>query len=72
MDENYSKVCPVDGWSISFPEADNYETCPLDGTPLKTLSATEALDNAITVTGNTTSVSCMEVMHLESQILLRK
>ncbi len=57
MDENYSKVCPVDGWSISFPEADNYETCPLDGTPLKTLSATEALNNAITVTGNTTSVS---------------
>jgi hypothetical protein len=57
MDENYSKVCPVDGWSISFPEADNYQTCPLDGTPLKTLSATQALDNAITVTGNTTSVS---------------
>ena len=57
MDENYSKVCPVDGWSISFPEADNYETCPLDGTPLKTLSATQALNNAITVTGNTTSVS---------------
>ena len=57
MDESYSKVCPVDGWSISFPEADNYETCPLDGTPLKTLSATEALNNAITVTGNTTSVS---------------
>ncbi|MBZ2165589.1 hypothetical protein [Methanobacterium spitsbergense] len=57
MDQPYSKVCPVDGWSISFPEADNYETCPLDGTPLKTLSATEALNNAITVTGNTTSVS---------------
>ncbi len=57
MDQPYSKVCPVDGWSISFPEADNYETCPLDGTPLKTLSATEALNNAITVTGNSTSVS---------------
>ena len=57
MDQPYSKVCPVDGWSISFPEADNYETCPLDGTPLKTLSASQALDNAITVTGNTTAVS---------------
>ncbi len=57
MDQPYSKVCPVDGWSISFPEADNYETCPLDGTPLKTLSATEALNNAITVTGNSTAVS---------------
>lgn len=57
MDQSYSKVCPVDGWSISFPDADNYQSCPLDGTKLKTLSATQALNNAITVTGNTTSVS---------------
>ncbi|MDD3985170.1 MAG: hypothetical protein PHY59_04625, partial [Methanobacterium sp.] len=57
MDQSYSKVCPVDGWSISFPDADNYQSCPLDGASLKTLSATQALNNAITVTGNTTSVS---------------
>ena len=30
--------------ALAFPEADNYETCPLDGTPLKTLSATQALE----------------------------
>lgn len=57
MDQPYSKVCPVDGWSIAYPAADNYETCPIDGTPLKTVYAYDALKNAITVTGNTTSVA---------------
>jgi hypothetical protein len=56
MDQNYSKVSP-NGWSIGFPEAANYETSPIDGTPLTTVSATEALRAAITVTSNTTAVS---------------
>lgn len=57
MDQPYSKVCPVDGWSIAYPEADNYQTCPNDGTPLKTIYAYDALTNAITVSANSTSVS---------------
>lgn len=57
MDQPYSKVCPNDGWSIAYPEADSYETCPNDGTPLKTIYAYDALNNAITVSANSTSVS---------------
>ena len=57
MNEPYSKVCPTDGWSISYPSAENYDTCPNDGTPLKTVYAYEALVSAITVTGNSTAVS---------------
>lgn len=57
MDQPYSKVCPVDGWSIAYPEADNYQTCPNDGTPLKTIYAYDALTNAITVSANSTSVA---------------
>lgn len=57
MDQPYSKVCPVDGWSIAYPEADNYQTCPNDGTQLKTIYAYDALTNAITVSANSTSVS---------------
>jgi hypothetical protein len=57
MDEPYSKVCPVDGWSIAYPAADNYDTCPNDGTPLKIIYAYQSLVSAITVSGNSTSVS---------------
>ncbi len=57
MDQPYSKVCPVDGWSIGYPTAENYDTCPIDGTPLKTIYAYDALKTAITVTGNSTIVS---------------
>ncbi|HMK53990.1 MAG TPA: hypothetical protein VK444_04330 [Methanobacteriaceae archaeon] len=57
MDEPYSKVCPKDGWSIAFPGADNYQTCPLDGTPLKTVYAYDALQTAITSTDQGVSVS---------------
>jgi hypothetical protein len=57
MDEPYVKVCPTDGWSSGFPAADNYETCPNDGSSLKTIYAYEALTNAITVTQDSVSVS---------------
>jgi len=56
MDSPYSKVSP-NGWSIAYPEADNYQTSPIDGTNLTTVYAYDALKNAITVTGNSTSVS---------------
>lgn len=57
MDTPYSKVCPNDGWSIGYPGAENYQTCPIDGSPLKILYAYDALGNAITVTSQTVQVS---------------
>ena len=57
MSENYTKTCPTCGWSVGFPEAENYQVCPIDGSQLKTTNACDALINAITVTSNTTSVS---------------
>ena len=57
MDSPYVKVCPEDGWSLGFPSADNYESCPNCGFPLNTVYAYEALINAITVTKDTVSVS---------------
>ncbi len=56
MDQAYSKVSP-NGWSIAFPEADNYQTSPIDGTNLTTVYAYQALENAITVTANSVAVS---------------
>jgi hypothetical protein len=56
MDQPYSKVS-TNGWSVAFPEADNYQTSPIDGTNLTTVYAYQALENAITVTGNSASVS---------------
>jgi hypothetical protein len=57
MDEPYGKVCPTDGWGVGYPTAENYDTCPNDGTPLKTIYAYDALANAITVSKNSVSVS---------------
>ena len=57
MDQAYSKVCPTDGWSVAFPEADNYQACPIDGTPLKTLYAYQVLQNSITAIGGGLSIS---------------
>lgn len=57
MDQPYRKVCPVDGWNVGFPTAENYEVCPIDGSPLKTVYAYEALADAITVTKDSISVS---------------
>ena len=55
MNEPYSKVSP-NGWSVGFPEADNYQTSPIDGSNLTTVYAYQALKNAITVTANSTAV----------------
>lgn len=57
MDEPYVKICPNDGWSTGYPSADNYETCPIDGTELKVVYAYESLTDAITVTQDSVSVS---------------
>lgn len=56
MDQPYSKISST-GWSVGFPEANNYEVSPVDGSPLKTVYAYEALLNAITVSGDHPSVS---------------
>jgi hypothetical protein len=56
MNDPYEKVSQ-NGWSVGFPEADNYQTSPIDGTNLTTVYAYDALKNAITVTGNSTAVS---------------
>jgi len=57
MDQPYAKVCPHCGWSVGYPTAENYQVCPMDGTPLKTIYAYDALRDAITVTKGTVSVS---------------
>lgn len=57
MDEDYSKTCPTCGWGAGFPNAENYVTCPIDGSKLKVNSATDVLINAITVTKNDVAVS---------------
>ena len=57
MSENYTKSCPMCGWSVGYPEADSYSICPIDGSQLKVTNACDALINAITVTANRTSVS---------------
>ncbi|MCK9152125.1 hypothetical protein [Methanobacterium alcaliphilum] len=57
MDSNYLKVCPLCGWSVGYPSAENYQTCPIDGSKLKTVSATDALIDAITVTKDSIMVS---------------
>lgn len=56
MEKPYSKVSSS-GWSIGFPEANNYQVSPVDGSPLTTIYAYEALGNAITVSGDHPSVS---------------
>ncbi len=58
MNDPYSKVSTSgDGWSIGYPSAEQYTTDPVDGSPLKTIYAYDALINAITVTGQTVQVS---------------
>jgi len=57
MDEPYAKVCPTDGWSVGYPSAESYTTCPHDGTVLKTVYAYEALTNTITVSQDSVSVT---------------
>jgi len=57
MNEPYVKICSNDGWSSGYPAAENYETCPIDGSELKVIYAYDALTNAITVTQDSVSVS---------------
>jgi len=56
MEKPYSKVSAA-GWSVGYPEADNYQVSPVDGSPLTVVYAYEALKNAITVTSDNPSVS---------------
>lgn len=57
MDEDYSKSCPHCGWATGFPDAENYNVCPICGNELNTYSATDVLINAITVSKDAVSVS---------------
>ncbi len=57
MDEPYSKECPKCGWTIGYPSAENYQVCPFDGSPLKTIYAYDAAKNAITVSNASISIS---------------
>lgn len=56
MNEPYSKVSDS-GWSVGYPEAENYEVSPIDGSELEIVYAYEALGNAITVSDDSPSVS---------------
>lgn len=56
MEKPYSKISST-GWSVGYPEADNYKVSPVDGSPLKVVYAYEALGNAITVSDDNPSVS---------------
>ncbi len=57
MEKPYSKVSE-NGWSVGYPEAENYEVSPTDGSPLTVVYAYEALGNTITVSNDNPSVSC--------------
>ena len=57
MDENYSKVCLECGWAAGFPEAENYNVCPICNHELEVRSATDVLINEITVSKDAVSVS---------------
>lgn len=56
MSDPYAKVSE-NGWSVGYPEAENYEVSPIDGSPLKTVYAYETLGNAITVSNDNPTVS---------------
>ncbi|RAP49616.1 MAG: hypothetical protein BZ133_07320 [Methanosphaera sp. SHI613] len=56
MEKPYSKVSSS-GWSVGYPEAENYQVSPVDGSPLTDVYAYQALKNAITVSNDNPSVS---------------
>lgn len=56
MNDPYSKQCPECGWSVAYPAAESYTTCPLDGSTLKTVYAYDALKTAITVSPTNATV----------------
>lgn len=49
MDQPYSKTDPVSGWSVAYPQAESYSTSPINGNPLQTVYAYDALRDVITV-----------------------
>ena len=57
MNTPYSKVCTNCGWSIGYPGADNYQTCPICGSPLKVKYAYDAMGDTITVTSQSVQVT---------------
>ena len=56
MEKPYSKVSSS-GWAVGYPEAENYQVSPVDGSPLTVIYAYQALGNAITVSDDNPSVS---------------
>lgn len=56
MEKPYSKVSD-NGWSVGYPEAENYQVSPIDGSPLDVVYAYEALGNTITVSNDNPTVS---------------
>lgn len=56
MDQPYSKVDPISGWSIAYPAAESYTTSPIDDNPLQTVYAYDALRNMITVSPTNATV----------------
>ena len=57
MDENYSKVCLDCGWAAGYPEAENYNVCPICNHELEVRTATDVLINEITINKDAVSVS---------------
>ena len=57
MDENYSKVCLDCGWATGYPDAENYNVCPICNHELEVRSATDVLINEITISKDSVSVS---------------
>ena len=57
MDENYSKVCLQCGWASPYPEAENYNVCPICDEELEVRTATDVLINEITISKDSVSVS---------------
>lgn len=56
MEQPYSKVDTNSGWSVAYPAAESYTTSPIDGSPLETVYAYDALRNAITVAPHNVTV----------------
>lgn len=57
MDEVYSVSCKECGWATGGSAASQYHACPICGGELRELYAYEALENAITVSEDSVSVS---------------
>lgn len=56
MSEPYSKVCEKCGWSVAYPKAETYTTCPYDNSPLSVRYAYDLLRDVITVSDSSANV----------------